>query len=106
MTHSIHGRVAIVTGAGAGLGREHALFLARKGARIVVNDVAREAAEAVAAEIAASGGVAKAFAASVTDESAIAAMVSRTLFGLGARRHPRQQRGHSARQELCQDEPR
>ena len=78
VTHSIVDRVAIVTGAGGGLGREHALFLARRGARVVVNDVARDAAEAVAAEIAASGGVAKAFAAAVTDESAIATMVSRT----------------------------
>jgi len=79
MTHSIDGRVAIVTGAGGGLGREHALFLARKGARVVVNDVAQEAAAAVAAEIAAAGGVATAFAASVTDEAAVAEMVGRAL---------------------------
>jgi NAD(P)-dependent dehydrogenase (short-subunit alcohol dehydrogenase family) len=78
MTHSIQGRVAIVTGAGGGLGREHALFLAHKGARVVVNDVAAAAAEAVATEITASGGVATAFAASVTDEAAIAEMVRRT----------------------------
>ena len=76
---SINGRVAIVTGAGGGLGREHALFLARKGARVVVNDVMQEAAAAVAAEITAAGGVANAFAASVTDEAAIAAMVRRTI---------------------------
>jgi NAD(P)-dependent dehydrogenase (short-subunit alcohol dehydrogenase family) len=50
------GRVAIVTGAGGGLGREHALFLARQGAKIVVNDLTREAAERVAAEIVADGG--------------------------------------------------
>ena len=79
MSHSIEGRVAIVTGAGGGLGREHALFLARKGARVVVNDVAQEAAAAVAAEIAASGGVARGFAASVTDEAAVGEMVRRTL---------------------------
>jgi len=75
----IEGRVAIVTGAGGGLGREHALYLARKGARVVVNDVAPEAAEAVAAQIEAEGGGAIPFAASVTDEAEVAAMVARTL---------------------------
>jgi NAD(P)-dependent dehydrogenase (short-subunit alcohol dehydrogenase family) len=75
----IDGRVAIVTGAGRGLGREHALYLARKGARVVVNDVAPEAAEAVAAQIEAEGGGAIPFAASVTDEAGVAAMVARTL---------------------------
>jgi len=77
--HSLEGRVAIVTGAGGGLGREHALFLARWGARVVVNDLGAAAAEAVAAEIVREGGVALPFAASVTDEAAIRAMVDRTL---------------------------
>ena len=79
MTHSLEGRVAIVTGAGGGLGREHALFLARWGARVVVNDIGADAAAKVAAEITAEGGMAMPFAASVTDEAAVAAMVSRTL---------------------------
>lgn len=49
-------RSAIVTGAGGGLGRAHALALAEAGAAVVVNDIRREAAEAVAAEIRAKGG--------------------------------------------------
>ncbi len=76
---SLDGRVAIITGAGGGLGREHALFLARMGARVVVNDRLGEAADAVAAEIMAAGGAALSLAASVTDESAIGSMVGRTL---------------------------
>jgi NAD(P)-dependent dehydrogenase (short-subunit alcohol dehydrogenase family) len=79
MKRSLDGRVAIVTGAGGGLGRAHALFLARHGARVVVNDVAPDAAAAVAADIAAAGGTATAFAASVVDEAGVAAMVGRTI---------------------------
>lgn len=76
---SVNGRIAIVTGAGGGLGRAHALFLARQGARVVVNDVSHEAAQRVAAEIVAAGHEAIAVAASVTDEAAIAAMIARTI---------------------------
>lgn len=75
MSHSISGRVAIVTGAGSGLGREHALFLARRGARVVVNDLTHAAADNVVAGIKAAGGTAMPFGASVTDEGAVSSMV-------------------------------
>ena len=88
MTLDFTGRVAIVTGAGGGLGREHALALAKRGAKVVVNDLggARDgsgssvtAAESVVQEIRAAGGEAIASAASVTDFSAVQDMVGAAM---------------------------
>ena len=75
MKKDLQDRVAIVTGAGGGLGRAHALMLAGHGARVVVNDRDAAAAEAVTGEIVASGGQAIAAPASVTDTAEVAAMV-------------------------------
>ena len=77
-------QVAIVTGAGGGLGKEHALGLARRGAKVVVNDLgggvdgsgASDAAMAVVDQIISEGGEAIANGASVTDLEAVQAMVN------------------------------
>jgi NAD(P)-dependent dehydrogenase (short-subunit alcohol dehydrogenase family) len=76
---SLNGRVAIVTGAGSGLGRAHAHFLAGRGARIIVNDISDQSAGKVVDEINSAGGTAIACEASVTDESAIARLVSTAI---------------------------
>lgn len=70
-------QVAIVTGAGAGLGRSHALGLAARGCRIVVNDMGN--ASAVVAEIEAAGGAAMAVSADVSDAQAVADMIAEVM---------------------------
>ena len=92
MTMRFDGRVAIVTGAGGGLGRQHALALAARGAKVVVNDLGGTvdgnggtptAAQAVVDEIRAAGGEAMANGASVTDPHAVQAMVEQALAAWG-----------------------
>lgn len=75
---SLEGKVAIVTGAGRGLGRAHSLTLAAEGARVVVNDLGDEA-EAVVAEIEAAGGEAVVNHGSVSDWEATEAMVAQAV---------------------------
>ncbi|MBX9835700.1 MAG: SDR family NAD(P)-dependent oxidoreductase [Burkholderiaceae bacterium] len=77
------GRVAIVTGAGGGLGREHALALAARGAKVLVNDLDGSAAQAVVDAICAAGGQALANGASVTDFVAVQAMVQQAIDAWG-----------------------
>ena len=88
MAIDLTGRVAIVTGAGGGLGREHALLLARRGARVVVNDLggsrdgsggSSTMADAVVDEIRAAGGEAIADGANVANVEQVEAMVARAI---------------------------
>jgi NAD(P)-dependent dehydrogenase (short-subunit alcohol dehydrogenase family) len=74
MTIDLSNRVAIVTGAGAGLGAAHAEALARRGARVLVADRDGDAAGAVAGSITAAGGKALAARVDVTDPAAVEAM--------------------------------
>ncbi|MGH7210470.1 MAG: SDR family NAD(P)-dependent oxidoreductase, partial [Acetobacteraceae bacterium] len=88
MTIRFDDRVAIVTGAGAGIGREHALLLGSRGAKVVVNDPGgavdgRGSADAVAdqvvAEIKRAGGEAVANHASVDSEEGAASIVETAM---------------------------
>ena len=92
MTIRFDDRVAIVSGAGAGLGRQHALLLASRGAKVVVNDPggsvegvggANAVADAVVAEIKAAGGQAVASYASVADETAAQTIVDTAMNDFG-----------------------
>jgi NAD(P)-dependent dehydrogenase (short-subunit alcohol dehydrogenase family) len=92
MSIRFDGKVAIVTGAGGGLGRAHALELARRGAKLVINDLggsvdgsggSSDAAKKVVEEIKAFGGEAIANGASVTDDTGVAGLVKQTLDAFG-----------------------
>lgn len=86
------GKVAIVTGAGGGLGRTHALELAKRGCKVVVNDLggaldgsggSSEAAQKVVAEIKAAGGEAMANGSSVSDRKGVENLVKQTKEAFG-----------------------
>jgi 2-hydroxycyclohexanecarboxyl-CoA dehydrogenase len=76
MDLGISGKVALVTGAGLGIGRRIALTLAEEGATVAVNDLYEERASSVAGEIAAAGGKALAVAADVCDYQAVTRMLA------------------------------
>lgn len=86
------GKVVIVTGAGGGLGRCHALEFARRGAKVVVNDLGgavdgtgggSDAAQSVVKEIVSAGGTAIANGGSVTDDAGVANLVKQTMDAFG-----------------------
>ena len=85
MTIRYDNQVAIVTGAGAGLGRSHALAIAARGAKVVVNDLAAadgtmsEGSLAVVAEIEKAGGEAMANGANVADMQQVQTMVEQAM---------------------------
>src|SRR6184192_430053 len=75
LSRSVKGLTVLVTGAASGMGRATALVFAAEGAKVAVTDVNAEATEAVAAEIAASGGTAKAWTLDVANRDAITSVV-------------------------------
>jgi len=84
MDLGLKGKVALVTGAASGVGREIALTLAAEGARVVVNyRSSRQEAEDLVGEIAAKGGTAKAHQADITDFAAVQVMVDAAVKDFG-----------------------
>jgi NAD(P)-dependent dehydrogenase (short-subunit alcohol dehydrogenase family) len=77
------GRVVVVTGAGAGMGRSHARTLAARGARVVVNDVREEAAAGVVAEILAAGGEAAAAVHDIATDDGASTLIEAAVDAFG-----------------------
>ena len=83
VTIDLSGETALVTGAGAGIGREIALWLARAGAQVTINDLIEERAESVALEIQEESGVAYAVAADCRDDKAVDMLVEESFRLMG-----------------------
>ena len=79
----LRGEKALVTGAGAGIGREIAIWLAKAGATVVVNDLVPERAESVVKEISQNGGEAFAVPADCRDDTAVDELVKRSVVVMG-----------------------
>jgi 3-oxoacyl-[acyl-carrier protein] reductase len=83
LSRSVKGLTVLVTGAASGMGRATARVFAADGANVAVTDISAEATQAVASEIAASGGAAKAWTLDVTDRYNITAVVNEVAAHFG-----------------------
>ncbi|GIW13904.1 MAG: 3-oxoacyl-ACP reductase [Tepidiforma sp.] len=83
LSRSVEGKVVLVTGAGSGMGRATAILFADEGARVAAVDVNREPVEAVAAEIRAAGGAARAWACDVANRAAVERLVEEVVAEFG-----------------------
>lgn len=84
MDLGLNAKVALITGAGRGIGKAEALALVNEGAKVAINDITAEQAQKTAEQISAMGVQAKAFAADVSDEKAVESMVANVYAEFGS----------------------
>jgi len=92
----LKGKIAIITGAGSGMGKATAIKFAREGAKVIVADIAGDKAEAVAAEIKAAGGQAAACQADISKSEDCKKMVDTAVFTTTQPSHRRKSSSRTA----------